>query len=207
MQLLPAVMGALLFPEKDRQAALAIQEQHTSLDSGFMLLCFAFVPKQLAGRLDFAFLGSFSCRSEEPFLSGETALWQHFLNAALMIEHIQQCQCTRTEHVFLPQGEGRHGLCDKSQAAIFKQGWGKLWVILNQINAWTTGRCFPPASTAKFLFRIPRMFLTNNPRSTGWGCGAAAVTSAGRSAAGCAPPGSGAGSAPSLLSLALPERF
>lgn len=43
----------------------------------------------------------------------------------------------------LPQEEGQRGLCNKSQDAIFKQGWGKLWVILNQINAWTTGQCFP----------------------------------------------------------------
>lgn len=95
-----AVMGALLFPEKDKQAALAIQELDTFPGSGFMLLCFAFMPKNLAGRLDFASFGSFSCSSEEPFLNGETALWQHFLNAFLMIEHIQQCQCIRTEHVF-----------------------------------------------------------------------------------------------------------
>lgn len=64
-----------------------------------MLLCFAFMPKHLAGRLDFAYFGSFSCSFEEPFLDGETALWQHFLNAALMIEQIQQCHCIRTGHV------------------------------------------------------------------------------------------------------------
>lgn len=29
----------------------------------------------------------------------------------------------------LPQEEGQHGLCDKSQDAIFKQGQGKFWVI------------------------------------------------------------------------------
>lgn len=44
-------------------------------------------------------------------------------------------------------------------------------MILNQINARTTGRCFPPASTAKFLFRIPRMSADKQPSaSTGWGC-------------------------------------
>lgn len=80
MQLLPA----LLFPEKDKQAALAVQEQDTSPGSGFMLLCFAFV--HLAGRLDFAYFGSFSCSSEELFLSEETALWQHLLKPALMID-------------------------------------------------------------------------------------------------------------------------
>lgn len=77
----------------------------------------------------------------------------------------------------LPQKEGQRGLCDKSQDAIFKQGWGKLWVILNQINAWTTGRCFPPASPAKFLFPVPRMSPDKQPSaSTGWDSGAAAAT-------------------------------
>lgn len=61
----------------------------TSPGSGFMLLCFAFVPKHLAGRLDFAYFGSFSCSFEQAFPNGEKALWQHFLNAALMTEHIQ----------------------------------------------------------------------------------------------------------------------
>lgn len=79
----------LLFSEKDKQAVHAIQELDTSPGSGFMLLCFAFVPKHLAGRLDFAYFGSFSCSFEQAFPNGQKALWQHFLNAALMTEHIQ----------------------------------------------------------------------------------------------------------------------
>lgn len=74
MHLLPALMGAWLLPEKDKRAALAIQELDTSPGSGFMLLCFAFMPKQLAGRLDLAYFGSFSYSFEEPFLNGEAAL-------------------------------------------------------------------------------------------------------------------------------------
>lgn len=70
----------------------------------------------------------------------------------------------------LPQEEGPCGLRDKSQDAIFKTGMGKLWVILNQINGWTTGRCFPPASTAKFLFRFPGLSCDKQSSlSTGWG--------------------------------------
>lgn len=119
----------------------------------------------------------------------------------------------------LPQEEGRRGLCDKSQDTIFKQGWGKLWVILNQINAWTAGRCFPPASTAKFLFRIPRMSSDKQPSaSTGWGSRAAGAHQEQKHPSGkglwvCPRPGlcgegeQGLGRAPTFLSLAIPRHF
>lgn len=55
------------------------------------------------------------------------------------------------------------GSAIKAKMLFLKQGWGKLWVILNQISAWTIGCCSPlpllPSSSSKSQGYL----LTNNP--------------------------------------------
>lgn len=118
---------------ENRRAALATQELDPSPGSGFMLLFFTFMPQHLASRLDFAFFLALLLLLSQIFQFWgtfcewlETALWQHFFSAALVIEHSQQCHCIRSEHIFqAPQEERPHGLCNKSQDAIFKTGMGE----------------------------------------------------------------------------------
>lgn len=91
------------------------------------------MPENLASRVDFAlFLALLLLLSQilqfwETFCAWlETALWQCWFNAALVIKHSRQCPCIRPEQIFqAPQEEGPHGLCDKSQDAIFKTGNGE----------------------------------------------------------------------------------
>lgn len=110
------------------------------------------------------------------------------------------------------------GSAIKATMLFLKQGWGKLWVILNQISAQTPGRCSPPASAAKLLSKSQGSLLTNNPRhrqdGAPWhhGRGNARQETGCGSAPGCVSGKGwerlqGLGPAQTLVPSAVPERF
>lgn len=143
---------------ENRRAVLATQELDPPPGSGFMLLFLTFMPEHLSSRLAFALLFV--------LLLVLSQILQHFLNAALVIKHNQQCHCIRSEHIFqAPQEEGPHGLCDKSQDAVFKAG------IEEALGDFKLNECLDNRALLPPLPPLPSSssksqgcLLTNNPR-------------------------------------------
>lgn len=145
------------------------QELDPPSRSGFMLLVFTFMPEHVTSGLDFAlFLALPLLRQILPFWATflgwlETALWQCFFNATLVIEHTQHQDSACFSRHYCHKKRDRVGSVIKAKTLFLKQGWGKLWVILNQINGWTTGHCFPLPPLPSSSSDSQGCLVTNNP--------------------------------------------